>query len=71
MSNDWILDVLSDVKMFAKRNGLVGLAEQLDEALVVAALEISNEESRVQDALREDVVSIRATLRESLSGPHS
>lgn len=71
MSNDWILDVLSDVKTFAKRNGLVALAEQLDEALLVAALEISNEESRARDALREDVVSIRTTLREGIAGPHS
>ena len=45
MKNDWILDVLADLKTFAKANSLAALAEQLETATLVAAAEIaSNEE---------------------------
>lgn len=41
MQSDWILDVLRDLKAFAKLNGLSALAEQLDDAESVAMAEIS------------------------------
>lgn len=41
MQYQWILDVLSDLKVFAKSNGLAALAEQLDDTSLVAAGEIS------------------------------
>ena len=41
MQNDWILDVLSDLRSFAQKNGLVRLAQQLDETALLAAVEIS------------------------------
>jgi hypothetical protein len=41
MRNDWILDVLADLKAFARDNGLRELAEQLDDAQLVAGEEIS------------------------------
>ena len=41
MQNDWILDVLSDLRSFAQENGLVRLAQQLDETALLAAVEIS------------------------------
>jgi hypothetical protein len=41
MQYDWILDVLNDLKAFAKTNGLSDLAEQLDDTSLVAAAEIS------------------------------
>lgn len=41
MQYDWILDVLSDLKTFALRNGLPALAEQLDDTSLLAAAEIS------------------------------
>lgn len=46
--NDWILDVLSDLKTFAVANGLAGLAEQLDDTKLLAAAEIASkaEEAR-------------------------
>ena len=44
MTNDWIIDVLSDLKSFATENGLVALAGQLDDAVLVAATEISSAE---------------------------
>jgi len=44
MANDWILDVLADLKTYAKKNGLPALADQLDETLLVAATEIASSE---------------------------
>jgi hypothetical protein len=40
MQHDWILDVLADLTTFARRNGLTTLAEELDDAQLVAAAEI-------------------------------
>lgn len=40
MANDWILDVLADLKAFAKTNGLSKTADQLDDATLIAALEL-------------------------------
>ncbi|MDU8928775.1 hypothetical protein RXV86_15390 [Alisedimentitalea sp. MJ-SS2] len=42
MKNDWILDVLADLKAFAKANGLKALAEQLEDTSLVAAAEIAS-----------------------------
>ncbi len=42
MNNDWILDVLADLKAFAQANGLNKLAEQLEDTSLVAAAEIAS-----------------------------
>jgi hypothetical protein len=42
MRNDWILDVLTDLKAFAQANGLSALAEQLEDTALVAAAEIAS-----------------------------
>ncbi len=41
MKNDWILDVLTDLKSFAQQNGLNALSEQLDDTTLVAASELA------------------------------
>ncbi|OAH07338.1 hypothetical protein pfor_17c2046 [Rhodobacteraceae bacterium SB2] len=41
MTHNWIIDVLSDLRTFAEKNGLEGLALQLDNAQLMAALEIA------------------------------
>ena len=40
MHYQWILDVLHDLRAFAKANGLQALAEQLDDTTLVAAADI-------------------------------
>jgi hypothetical protein len=40
MSQEWMIDVLTDLKKFATANGLMGLAEQLDDSILVAATEL-------------------------------
>lgn len=54
MKNDWILDVLTDLKEFARKNGLVALAEQLDDALLIGATELMSAEGIVRGATNGD-----------------
>jgi len=55
MTHNWIIDVLSDLRTFAEKNGLEGLALQLDNAQLMAALEIAAKtEGLRSDALHKD-----------------
>lgn len=40
MGDDWVLDVLSDLRTFARQNAFSALAEQLDDTIIVAASDI-------------------------------
>jgi hypothetical protein len=40
MQNEWILDVLVDLRVFARSNGLGRLAEHLDDVALIAASDI-------------------------------
>lgn len=40
MSQEWMLDLLSDLRGVAEKNAMFDLCEQLDDALVIAAREI-------------------------------
>ena len=40
MGDDWILDVLADLRSFARQNAFSALAEQLDDTIIVAAADI-------------------------------
>ncbi len=46
MSNEWILDVIADLRAFASKNGLESLADHLHETSMVAALELTSRESQ-------------------------
>lgn len=37
---DWVIDILKDIRQFSEKNGMPELAEQLDDAIFVAACEI-------------------------------
>ena len=52
MQNDWILDVLADLKSFATANGMTILAEQLDDATLIAAAEIASQAERARGRLQ-------------------
>lgn len=41
MEQEWVLDVLVDLKTFAQQNGMFNLAEHLDDTLIVAAAEMA------------------------------
>lgn len=40
MRDDWVIDVLSDLRTFARKNAFSALAEQLDDTIIVAASDI-------------------------------
>lgn len=46
MTHDWILDVLTDLRAYASKNGLTSLAAELDETALIAAAEIASVEGR-------------------------
>ena len=50
MANDWILDVLADLRAFASLNGMPRLAEHLDDATLAAAAEIAGAKARAEEA---------------------
>ncbi len=43
MNHNWILDVLADLRGFAATNGMDGLAEHLDDAMLIAAAEMAGD----------------------------
>ena len=42
MNHEWMIDVLADLRKFAKNQAMLELAEHLDDAIVLAAIEIQN-----------------------------
>ncbi len=40
MNNEWIIDVLLDLRNFAEKQVMMDLAEHLDDAILIAAAEI-------------------------------
>ncbi|MGR3565982.1 MAG: hypothetical protein ACU0FH_07510 [Heliomarina sp.] len=48
MQNEWILDVLADLKTFAVANELAALAEQLDDTTMIAASELASKEKETR-----------------------
>ncbi len=48
MKNDWILDVLADLKSYAQMNALPKLADQLAEVADTAAIELTSMERKAR-----------------------
>jgi len=63
MANDWILDVLADLKQFAARNDLTALAAQLDHTAVVAANEIASNHMRAPALIGVNAAQTRTVHR--------
>lgn len=64
MANDWILDVLVDLKQFASRNDFSALAEQLERASAVASFEIASQEQRALALIGRNAADARMVHRE-------
>jgi hypothetical protein len=45
MRHDWILDVLADLRNYARKNGMRDLADQVERTLAVARAEIAAAET--------------------------
>lgn len=46
MQHDWILDVLADLRSFARANGLPAVADKLTETTDLAMIEIASAEEK-------------------------
>ncbi len=64
MGHDWIIDVLTDLKNFARQNDLPVLAELLDDAALVAAAEIESIQDNVSPTKRGDSSGTRPVLKD-------
>jgi len=42
MSNEWIIDVLTDLRTFAQTNGMEATAAELEDACLVALAELAS-----------------------------
>jgi hypothetical protein len=71
MQYDWILDVLDDLKSFAKGNGLPALAEQLDDTSLLAAAEIAQFSAGGIGAQRRNAEPDRAADRGPSAGENA
>ena len=71
MANDWILDVLTDLKTFAARNGLPSTERQLDQLTVTAAREMASMQGIAQVAARQGIGHAGDIHRGSAEGPNS
>ncbi len=58
MSQEWMIDVLVDLRQYALKNYYVGLAEQLDDAIVVAATELRAQECAAEDLPEQQSCSV-------------
>ena len=47
MGHDWIIDVLTDLRAFARENEMGLLAAQIDEAVMVANVEIASKNTQI------------------------
>lgn len=68
MKYDWIIDVLADLKTFAQGNGLLGLAEHLDETSHVAATDIAHAVGGQTGKVTGDARQTRTDHRELAEG---
>jgi hypothetical protein len=50
MTENWMIDVLADLRKFAKNNSMGKLAEQLDDTIHVAASEMTPQMEEVKGA---------------------
>ena len=49
MPNDWIIDVLADLRSFAEISGMEATAARLEEASLVALAELSSLDAEARD----------------------
>lgn len=71
MQNEWILDVLADLRTFARQNGLGELAEQIDDTRLVAAAELASKSAPAREGTIGYERSTAAAARTDLGRPRT
>ena len=68
MANDWVLDVLADLRAFTSINGMPRLAEHLDDATLAAAAEIAAAKAAGDEAKGDGSAVVMAAAAEHAEG---
>ena len=68
MGQDWIIDVLADLRAFARQNQMPLLREQLEEAMLIADVEIASLVGKTAKSARADVADKIARARDIDTG---
>jgi len=55
MANEWIIDVLADLKTYATKNGFSALSRQLEDTTLIAQAEIASAQEKALDSANWDV----------------
>ena len=71
MANDWIIDVLADLKTYAKKNGLSVLAKQLEDTTLIAATEIASVEDRAPETANWEIGDTGRYYRAASAGENA
>lgn len=70
MTNDWIIDVLMDLKKFSASNELDYLAEHLDDTIMVATTELASP-ARSRRRLAGEIEQTHRHARSSFTGDNA
>ncbi len=71
MAHDWVFDVLTDLKHYAMKNRLSALQAQLEQAALVAAVEIASAEGKGPQAAITDGTGLRDGHRYNQAGRYA
>jgi hypothetical protein len=71
VTNDWILDVIADLRSFAVKNGLDELAYSLERAIDVAHRDLTISPSATTERRAADVSPARTDLRPRSKSEHA
>ena len=69
MTNEWMLDVLADLKTFSKENGLAVTGKQIDLVMAVAAAEIASMQGIAPAKARRGIGNADRFLGKVATGP--
>lgn len=65
MTNEWMLDVLADLRTFSNENGLEATGKQLDLVMALAAAEIASVQGMAHNAARQGLGDVGRLYREA------
>lgn len=71
MKNEWMLDVLADLKTFSIENGFAVTGKQIDLVMAVAAEEITSMQGIAPDAVGQGIGNVRRFHREVAPVPNA
>lgn len=69
MNNEWMIDVLTDLRKFAEKQSMLDLAEHLDDAILVAASELSALE-KSQAVVKPHEYDVKVSTFSEIHGDH-